>query len=191
MNRARYRILLFAVLVATAVCAPAGSMASQIQRRPVMRTVRGERADLNRVDEWARRNWPGTYAGSYIVANRLSYFSVRHGGFVVAGFTRGGPERLREARALVGIEMPGRIVGFTRRPRYSLMYLEKIRREVGSQIVRNRRFAGLISSIGTEIRANQIGIATTKVRKVKRLILQRFGPGAPVRVYWAEPPVEI
>lgn len=192
MNRPRRALALCALLVGMAALGPAGSVAWEGPAPSVPRATGAgvQRADLNLVDRWARARWPGIYAGDYPATSLPGRRTVREGGYVVVGFTSGAGAHLREARRLPGIQKPARIISFPYRPRYSLRYLLKIRRRIVREIIDSPAHHGLVTSIGTDFESNRIDVSTTDVRKLARVIRQRFGPQAPIHVFRREAPAE-
>lgn len=134
------------------------------------------------VENWSEVHARGTFAGMY-------YHNAR-GGHYFVGFTKRQSAHLREIRQLHGLCAPERILGFPRPPKYSLLRLEGLSDRIW-RAARRGGYEELINSTGEDIEENLVTVGTEHVKRVRQLLIERFGHREPIRVEYEEEPVEL
>jgi hypothetical protein len=137
---------------------------------------------LRQVSRWSMAHWPGTYAGTYCGACRQE---------VIVGFTRGQPAKIRRLRALPGLDTPKSIAGMDPLPENSLVHLMELNAAITRDLVRSPLYVGLISSRAIDVRNNVVSVSTPYLGTAKAVLRGLYGPDAPLRVEYAESPVEL
>jgi hypothetical protein len=133
-------------------------------------------------ENWAKVHAKGTFAGMY--------YREAHGGHLFAGFTKRQSTHIREIRHLRGLCAPERILGFPKPPKYSLMRLEGLSDRIWKAANRGD-YEDLVNSTGEDIKANLVTVGTEHVKRLRTLLIERFGRHEPFRVQYEEEAVEL
>jgi hypothetical protein len=135
------------------------------------------------MDRWVRSHAKGTFAGMYLQG-------ARRDGYYVIGFTRRQSARIREIHRWNGLCAPGRFVGFSKPPKYSLLRLEGLGDRILTAAWRGG-YGNLVNSTGEDIKANLVTVGTEHVKQLRALLIKRFGRHEPFRVQYEEAAVEL
>lgn len=132
------------------------------------------------LDEWVPRHAKDTYAG----------YDMDHenGGIIYIGFVGDQKAQLKAFLRSFRPIAPGRIKPFPVPPKYTEAYLWDLAEQVWEPP--SSRLGELINSSGVDTLSNVVEVGTEHVAEVRRLIAEKYGPGAPFRVVF-EPPAEL
>jgi len=147
------------------------------QRRLEFRDELLERT-ANALERWVPRHAADTYAGYEL--------DDEHGAIFYVGFTGDQEAQLATFKRQVKLFAPEHIQPFPVQPLYSERALYKLEEEVLEPPF-DSPLERLINSIGILTLPNKIEVGTEHVAKVKRLLAERFGPGAPFLVVFSRP----
>lgn len=137
------------------------------------------------LERWAWKYYPDSYAGMY--------FTSRRGNRFVIGFTERQSSRVHAARRLPGLLGRPHVSGFPHVPKHSLSELNELQQRILDDVVRNEAYSGLITSVGVVVQVNlvEVGAPRGHVEKARELLKKLYGPDAPIRVHYEEPPAEV
>ena len=132
--------------------------------------------DIPILDAWARANYPGSYAGTYV--------DERSGGLIRMGFTSSQSSSVDTAQQLSGLLAPSRIAGFINAPAYSLVSLSSSQSAIAASLPSSPE--GLIVSTGIEVEANRVLVGATNVAEASSWLTANFGAEMPTLVEYEE-----
>jgi hypothetical protein len=124
------------------------------------------------LEHWAPRHAAATFAGWD--------FDHEHGGIFYIGFTGDQDAQLAAFKARFDLIAPGRIRPFPIPPTHSERELIALEEEVLEWFLTVE--GDLFTSLSTDILANKVEVGTLHVAKARRLLTERFGADAPIRV---------
>jgi hypothetical protein len=133
--------------------------------------------DGNAIELWAKRHAPATFAGWDVDRDT--------GGIFYIGFVGDQEARIAEFESQVKVLAPERIKPFPTPPKYSEDQLEELSEELVRQVIAPKR--SLITSLEIDILGNTIVVGSEHVAKTKKILANRFGAEAPIRVVFERP----
>jgi hypothetical protein len=135
------------------------------------------------IEAWVSTHARDSYVGLYIDHSR--------GGLLVVGFVGDQETEIAELRTQKGILAPGRVVGFSRPPRFTLVELEGVQSAILRGSLDDAPYARTINSWGIDVERNVVVVESLRVKKTRRLLAKRFGEGAPIIVRFGASPVPV
>lgn len=130
--------------------------------------------DLVEEGDWVAKNASSTWAGYEI--------DSAAGGIIYVGFTVEPEATLEKLKAL--LIAPDRFRPFPVPPRYTEDELEDFQETLWPN---QGPLSRLINMSSIDYLANEVEVGTEHVARVKRLIVERYGPDAPFKVVFARP----
>jgi hypothetical protein len=109
---------------------------------------------------------------------------------LVIGFTERQTYRVRAVKRLPRLNNPQLVSGFPYVPKYSFSELNDLQSQILDEMTSNAN-GFLFVSVGVDVPDNQVEVGSEHVRRARKLLEDLYGPEAPIRVSYEEPPAEV
>lgn len=133
------------------------------------------------LERWAPRHAAATFAGWDLDNER--------GGIFYIGFTGDQAAQLAEFKARFDLIAPGRIRPFPTPPTHSERELVALEGKVLKFFLADD--SGIFNSLSIDVLANDVEVGSQQVAKARRVLAERFGGDAPIRVVREAPAVAL